>query len=111
MQGKENKVVDALSRRHHELSSITLTVDLKERILQNLNFDPWFLDVKSVIESGTTLEGRYEGYSISTDDLLMFRDRIYIPVVGELRNLVMSEAHKAPYSTHPSVKKMNADLK
>ena len=79
--------------------------------MQNLITDPWFLDVKSVIESGSTLEGRYEGYSISTDYLLMFRDRIYIPVVGELQNLVMSEAHKAPYSAHPGVKKMNADLK
>lgn len=84
VQGKENKVVDALSRRHHELSSLTLTVDLKERILQNLIVDPWFLDVKPIVKSGSTLKGRYEGYSISSDGLLIFRDRTYIPIVGEL---------------------------
>ena len=84
---------------------------MKEKILQNLISDPWFLDVKLVIESGSTLEGRYEGYSISTNDLLIYRGRIYIPEVGELRNLVLSEAHKAPYLAHPGVKKMNADLK
>ena len=65
MQGKENKVADALSRRRHELSSLTLTVDLKEKIVQNLITDPWFLNVRSVIESGSILEGRYVGYSIN----------------------------------------------
>ena len=111
VQGKENKVADALSRRCHELSSLTLTVDLKEKILQNLIIDPWFLDVKSVVDSGSTLEGRYEGYSINSGGLLIFRGRTYIPEVDELRNLVLFEAHKGPYSTHPGVKKMNADLK
>ena len=69
------------------------------------------MNVRSVIESGSILEGRYEGYSINSIGLLVFRGRVYIPKVGELRNLVLSEAHKAPYSAHPSVKKMNADLK
>ena len=31
--------------------------------------------------------------------------------LGDLRNLVMLEAHKAPYSAHPGVKKMYANLK
>ena len=105
VQGKENKVADALSRRRHELSSLTLTVNLKEKIIQNLITDPWFFDVKSVIESGSNLEGRYEGYSINSDGLLIFRGRIYIAEVGELRNLVLSEAHKVPYSAHPGVRK------
>ena len=32
-------------------------------------------------------------------------------MVGDLRTLVLSEAHHAPYSAHPGVKKMHADLK
>ena len=104
-------MADALSRISHELSSLTLTVDLKERIVQNSITDPWFLNVRSIIESGSILEGRYEGYSINLGGLLIFRGRAYILEVGELWNLVLSEAHKAPYSAHPGVKKMNVDLK
>lgn len=79
--------------------------------MQNLVTNPWFLDVKVVLESGSTLEGRFEGYSINTDGLLIYKGSIYIPEVGELRNLIMFEAHKAPYSAHPGVKKMNFDLR
>lgn len=111
IQGKENKVADALSRRRHELSSLTLSIDLKEKILQNLVLDPWFLDVKAVIDSGSSLEGRFKGYSISPKGLLWYRGSIYIPDVGDMRVLVMSEAHKAPYLAHPGVKKMNANLR
>ena len=42
VQGKENVVADALSRRRHELSSLILTVDLKDKILQNLSSDHWY---------------------------------------------------------------------
>ena len=84
VQGKENKVANALSRRRHELSSLTLIVDLKEKIVQNLITNPWFLNVRSLIESGSILEGRYEGYSISMDELLIYRGRTYILEVGEL---------------------------
>ena len=42
VQGKENVVVDALSRRQHELSSLILTVNLKDKILQNLSADYWY---------------------------------------------------------------------
>ena len=111
MQGKENVVADALSRRRHELSSWILTVDLKDKILQNLSVDHWFQDFKAVIDSGSILEGRFEGYSVNSEGLLLFRGSVYIPELGDLRNLVMFEAHKAPYSAHPGVKKMHADLK
>ena len=48
---------------------------------------------------------------MNSEGLLLYRGTVYIPELGDLRNLVMLEAHKAPYSAHPSVKKMHADLK
>ena len=59
-------------------------MDLKEKIMQNLNTDPWFLDVKAVIDSGSSLEGRFEGYSVNSDGLLTYKGNIYVPEVGEL---------------------------
>ena len=104
-------VVDALSRRKNELSSLILTVDLKDKILQNLSVDRQFQEVKAIIDSGNNLEGHYEGYSVNFEGFLLFRGGVYVPQSGDLRNLVMLEAHKAPYSAHLSVKKMHVDLK
>ena len=111
MQGKENVVADALSRTRHELFSLNLTVDLKDKILYNLAADHWFPDVKVVIDSGSVLEGHYEGYSVNSEGFLLFRGSVYVPKIGDVRNLIMLEAHKALYSAHSGVKKMYANLK
>ena len=86
-------------------------MDLKDKILQNLSTNHWFQDVKVVIDSGSILEGSFEGYSVNSKGLLLYKGSVYIPELGDLRNMVMVEAHKAPYLAHPYVKKMYADLK
>ena len=64
-----------------------------------------------VIDIGSILEGCFKGYLMNSVGLLQYRGSVYIPQLGDLRRLVMFEAHKAPYSVHPVVKKMHADLK
>ena len=108
VKGKENVVADALSRRRHALSSLILSVDLKDKILQCLSANQWYQDVKAVIDSGSVLEGHFEGYLMNSDGILLYRGSVYVPEYGELRNLVMLEGHKAPYSAHLGVKKMHA---
>lgn len=63
------------------------------------------------MDSGSILEGHFEGYSVNPKGLLLYRGSVYVPELGDLRNLVMLEAHKEPYSAHLGVKKMHADLK
>ena len=104
-------VYDALSRRRHELSSLILTVDLKDKILQNLSSDRCYQDVKAILDSGVPLEGRLEGFSLNPEGFLLFKGNCFVPESGNLRELILLEAHKAPYSAHPGVKKMYADLK
>ena len=82
-----------------------------DKIHQNLSVDQWFQNVKAVVDSGSILEGHFEGYSVNSEGFLLFRGSVYIPDVGDVRSLVMLEAHKAPYSAHPGVKKMYANLK
>ena len=48
---------------------------------------------------------------MNSEGLLLFRGSVYVLELGDLRNLVMIEAHKAPYSDHTGVKKMHANLK
>ncbi|GJV56731.1 putative reverse transcriptase domain-containing protein [Tanacetum coccineum] len=40
-----------------------------------------------------------------------FADRIWVPLKGEVRTLIMDEAHKSMYSLHPGADKMYYDLR
>ena len=47
-----------------------------------------------------SLEKKYEGYKLEEDELLTYKNRIYIPNVSDLRRVVMDEIHQSPYSSH-----------
>ncbi|GKA56318.1 putative reverse transcriptase domain-containing protein, partial [Tanacetum coccineum] len=42
---------------------------------------------------------------------LYFMDRIWIPLIGDVRTMIMDEAHKSKYSMHPGADKMYYDLR
>jgi hypothetical protein len=111
IQGKENVVADALSRRRHEVSMLSLSTDLRSQILQSLSSDTLYQEVKAELETGRALDGRFLGYSLESDGLLRHQGRIYVPLSNNLRRVIMVEAHRAPYSAHPGVKKMYSDLR
>ena len=111
IKGKENVVADALSRRRHELSSVTTSTDLRERILQHLPADELYSEVSQVVHSQRPLEGKYSEYSLESDGLLRHRGRMYVPSIGGLHELIVLEAQRAPYVVHPCVKKLHANLR
>nr|GEX31295.1 putative reverse transcriptase domain-containing protein [Tanacetum cinerariifolium] len=43
--------------------------------------------------------------------VLMQRDRIWVPLKGEVRTLIMDQAYKSKYSLHPGADKMHYDLR
>ncbi|XP_022014618.1 uncharacterized protein LOC110914105 [Helianthus annuus] len=45
------------------------------------------------------------------DGILYFMGRIWVPFFGDLRALILDEAHKSRYSIHPGSDKMYQDLK
>nr|GEW32539.1 putative reverse transcriptase domain-containing protein [Tanacetum cinerariifolium] len=45
------------------------------------------------------------------DESLYFIDRIWVPLVGGVRMIIMDEAHKTRYSVHPGADKMYHDLR
>jgi hypothetical protein len=47
IKGKENVVADALSRRPHVFSLVPLKVNLRERVLTQLQGGSWYLKVTS----------------------------------------------------------------
>ncbi|GJS40715.1 putative reverse transcriptase domain-containing protein [Tanacetum coccineum] len=46
-----------------------------------------------------------------SDGTLYYLDRIWVPLEGEVRTLIMDEAHKSKYSVHPGADKMYYDLR
>ncbi|GJV62555.1 putative reverse transcriptase domain-containing protein [Tanacetum coccineum] len=46
-----------------------------------------------------------------SDGTLYYLDRIWVPLKGEVRTLIMDEAHKSKYSVHPGADKMYYDLR
>ena len=54
------------------------------------------------------LEIKYEGYQLEEEQLLTYKNRIYIPNVAYLRRICMDEIHQDPYSGHPGYHKIIA---
>jgi hypothetical protein len=54
---------------------------------------------------------RFVGFLFDSNNLLRFKNYIYVPSNDKLRMLILSEAHREVYMAHPRVTKMREDLK
>ena len=111
VKGKENVVADALSRRPRIFSLIPIKVDLRQRVLEQLIRDSWYLKVRSSLDSKRSKKPKFDGYELEDDGILRFHGRIYISDNGDLQDTILKEAHRAVYCAHPGVKKMYVDTK
>jgi hypothetical protein len=108
IKGKENKVVDALSRRVHLMHATAVSMhqsDLKRIILDGLVIDQHYLQVKENLQQGD-VQQKIKEYEIKEDGQLMHKNRIYVHSPRELRNLVLKEMHDVPYDGHPGYQKI-----
>ena len=58
-----------------------------------------YVQIKGKLQQ-QSLEKRYDGYKLEEDELLTYKNIIYIPNVADLRRVVMDEIQQAPYSGH-----------
>nr|GEV63604.1 putative reverse transcriptase domain-containing protein [Tanacetum cinerariifolium] len=82
--GKANVMADALSRKERR---------------------------EAVDESVGLHKGLDEMTEHRSDGTLYYLDRIWVPLKGNVRNLIMDEAYKSKYSVHPEADKMYYDLR
>ena len=103
IKGKENKVVDALSRRVHLMHATTISMhdsDLKRWILDVVVIDQHYLQVKESLQQ-ENVQKKIKEYEMKGDGLFMHKNRIYVPSSRELMSLVLEEMHNVLYVRHP----------
>jgi hypothetical protein len=87
IRGKENKVVDALNRRMHEMHATTISMYqtyLCDKILEVSKSDLCYMDISVTLQQGMS-QPKFEGYELREDGILMYRCRVYVPNDQELK--------------------------
>ncbi|GJT43571.1 putative reverse transcriptase domain-containing protein [Tanacetum coccineum] len=87
--GKANVVADALSRKERVKPKRVRAMNMTLQIAKGLD---------EMIEQ-------------RSDGTLYYLDRIWVPLKGDVRTLIMDEAYKSKYSVHPGADKMYYDLR
>ncbi|GJS63539.1 putative reverse transcriptase domain-containing protein, partial [Tanacetum coccineum] len=109
--GKANVVADALSRKDKEpirVRALVVTVhnNLPEQIRN--------AQVEACKEENIGAEGflgKGEPFEVRSDGTKCLKGRVWLPLFGGLRDLIMLESHKSKYSIHPGSDKMYHDLR
>ena len=79
---EENKVVDALNGKVHEMhvaSLSTCQLGLRQQIINHIAEDEVYVQIKGKFQQ-KNVERKYEGYQLEGDKLLTYKNRIYIPM-------------------------------
>ncbi|GJZ71910.1 putative reverse transcriptase domain-containing protein [Tanacetum coccineum] len=107
--GKANVVADALSRKERvkpkrvRAMNMTLQSSIKDRILA--------AQKEAVDESAGLQKCLDEMIKQRSDGTLYYLDRIRVPLKGDVRTLIIDEAHRSKYSVHAGADKMYYDLR
>ncbi|GKE83936.1 putative reverse transcriptase domain-containing protein, partial [Tanacetum coccineum] len=110
--GKENVVADALSGKERfkprrvQAMNMTIQSSIKDKILAVQN------EASEVVNApAEMLRGFNDQMKHRSDGALYYLDRIWVPLMGDVRILIIDEAHKSKYSVHPGADKMYYDLR
>ncbi|GKE63502.1 putative reverse transcriptase domain-containing protein [Tanacetum coccineum] len=106
---KANVVADALSKKERvkpkrvRAINMTLQSSIKDMIL--------VAQEEASNESAGLQRGIDDMIELRSDRALYYLNRIQIPLMGDVRTLILDEAYKSKYSVHPGADKMYYDLR
>nr|GEV56689.1 putative reverse transcriptase domain-containing protein [Tanacetum cinerariifolium] len=110
--GKENVMADALSRKERikplQVRSLVLTIHPK---LPSQILKAQTEAIKEENIKAENLRGMDKTFKIRPDGTRCIKNRSWLPLFGNLRDLIMRESHKSKYFIHPGSEKMYQDLK
>jgi hypothetical protein len=100
IKGKEKKVVDALSRRVHEMYVETIQICksyLKDRVLEATKSYQHYVETKEKLQQDNLQPG-IEDYELREDVILIYKGKVYIL-------MVLKQMHNVTYVRHPIYQK------
>ncbi|GKA91714.1 putative reverse transcriptase domain-containing protein, partial [Tanacetum coccineum] len=109
---KANNIADALSQKERikplrvRALVMTLHPKLPSQILET--------QTEAIKEKNIEVEnlrGMEKAFEVRPDGTQCIKNRSWLPLFGNLRDLIMHESHKLKYSIHPGSNKMYQDLK
>ncbi|GJR79228.1 putative reverse transcriptase domain-containing protein [Tanacetum coccineum] len=110
--GKENVVADALSRKERikplRVRALVMTLHPK---LPSQILEAQTEAIKEENIKAENLRGMDKAFEVRPDGTRCIKNRSWLPLFGNLRDLIMHESHKSKYSIHPGSDKMYQDLK
>jgi hypothetical protein len=132
--GKANVVADALSRKSQvnmmvaHLMPYELAKEFDRLSLEFLNNTQWVAvelepTLEREIKDGQKynakineirqliIDGKGKDFREDAEGIVWFKDRLCIPDIKSIRELILKEAHETVYSIHPGSEKMYQDLK
>ncbi|GJY50865.1 putative reverse transcriptase domain-containing protein [Tanacetum coccineum] len=103
LSGQLKELQDKVKPKRVRAINMTLQSSIKDKILS--------AQKEAVDESAGLQKGLDEMIKQRNDGTLYYLDRIWVPLKGEVRTLIMDEAHKLKYSVYPGADKMYYDLR
>jgi len=108
LQGKENKVADALSRKIQNLYEVSISgwkSPFLEIIKEIADQDTEYQQLKLQIQQSAREDSQQE-YELDNAGMIYFKQRLYVPNQSRIKNLIMDEFHVSHYAGHPGYQKM-----
>jgi hypothetical protein len=103
------KEFDRLSLRFlNNMQGVTVDLEppLEREIKEAQKNDKKISEIRHLI-----LEGRGKDFREDAKGAIWFKDRLCVPNVQSIRELILKEAHESAYSIHPGSEKMYQNLK
>jgi hypothetical protein len=85
---------------------VELDPTLEREIKDGQKVDEKINEIRQLI-----LDGKGKDFWEDAKGILWFKDRLCVPDIKSIRELILKEAHETTYSIHPGSKKMYQDLK
>jgi hypothetical protein len=88
---KEKQLVDALTRRAHEVHATTINmymIDMKDKIIVVANSYQHYLNIKETLQQ-RNFQQKINFYELKEDGFLMYKGKLYVPNSNELKNMVL----------------------
>ncbi|GJY29288.1 putative reverse transcriptase domain-containing protein, partial [Tanacetum coccineum] len=109
--GKANVVADALSRKDKEPIRVRALVVTVHNNLPGQIRNAQVEACKKENIGAEGFRGEGEPFEVRSDGTKCLKGRVWLPLFGGLRDLIMLESHKSKYSIHPGSDKMYHDLR